>query len=64
MWQYRVIHSFSDLQDGGYIYHVGDIYPRHGLTVSKARCVELKTEKNKIGKPLIKAERVKKDAVD
>jgi hypothetical protein len=61
MWQYRVIHSFKDLQDNGYIYKVGDIYPRQGVIVSKERFEELKTNKNKIGVPLIKAERKKKD---
>lgn len=61
MWQYRVIHSFKDLQDNGYIYKVGDIYPRQGVIVSKERFEELKTDKNKIGVPLIKAERKKKD---
>lgn len=61
MWQYRVIHSFKDLQDNGYIYKVGDIYPRQGVIVSKERFEELKTNKNKISVPLIKAERKKKD---
>lgn len=61
MWEYRVIHSFFDLQDGNYTYKVGDIYPRQGVIVSKERINELKSDKNKIGKPLIKAERKKKD---
>lgn len=61
MWQYRVIHSFLDLQDGNYTYNVGDIYPRPDVIVSKDRFNELKTSKNKIGVPLIKAERVKKE---
>ena len=59
MWQYRVIHKFKDLKDNGYIYNVGDTYPRHDVTVSKERLNELKTSKNKIGVPLIKAERTK-----
>ena len=61
MWQYRVIYKFKDLEDNGYIYEVGDIYPRQDVIVSKDRFNELKTDKNKIGVPLIKAERVKKD---
>lgn len=61
MWQYRVVHKFKDLEDNGYIYEVGDIYPRQGVIVSKERFAELKTDKNKIGKPLIKAERKAKE---
>lgn len=59
MWRYKVVHKFRDLKDNEYIYNVGDIYPRHGVTVSKERLNELKTNKNKIGIPLIKAERTK-----
>ena len=61
MWIYKVIYPFRDLKDNEYIYNVGDIYPRHGVTVSKDRLNELKTSKNKIGKPLIKAERKNKE---
>lgn len=61
MWKYRVVHKFKDLKDNEYVYNVGDIYPREGLDVSKDRFEELKTSKNKIGVPLIKAERKKKD---
>ena len=60
MWQYKVIYPFRDLQDNNYVYKEGDIFPRDGAEVSKDRFAELKTDKNKIGKPLIKAERVKK----
>ena len=62
MWRYKVVHKFKDLQDNGHIYNVGDIYPRHprdNVAVSKERLNELKTSKNKIGIPLIKAERAK-----
>lgn len=59
MWRYKVVHKFKDLQDNEYIYNVGDTYPRHDVTVSKERLNELKTNKNKIGVPLIKAERTK-----
>jgi hypothetical protein len=61
MWEYKVIHRFRDLLDNDYTYEVGDIYPRQGVIVSKERFTELKTDKNKIGKPLIKAERTKKE---
>lgn len=59
MWRYKVVHKFRDLQDNDYIYNVGDIYPRDNVAVSKDRLNELKTSKNKIGIPLIKAERTK-----
>lgn len=61
MWKYRVIYAFKDLKDDNYRYSVGDIYPRDGGVTNKERINELKSDKNKIGKPLIKAERVKKD---
>lgn len=61
MWIYKVIVSFRDLQDGGYLYHVGDVFPRDGQSVAKERINELKTSDNKAKKPLIKAERKKKD---
>ncbi len=59
MWRYKVVHKFKDLQDNEHIYNVGDIYPRADVAVSKDRLNELKTSKNKIGIPLIKAERTK-----
>ena len=61
MWRYKVVHKFKDLQDNGHIYNVGDIYPRQDVAVSKERIDELKTAKNKIGMPLIKAERKNKE---
>ena len=61
MWRYKVVHKFKDLQDNGHIYNVGDTYPRHGVHAGKERIDELKTAKNKIGKPLIKAERKSKE---
>lgn len=61
MWINKVVHSFKDLQDGGYIYHEGDLYPREGVIVTKERIDELKGKNNKIGVPLIKREQVKKD---
>ena len=50
---YRVIKFFTDLQDKGYAYNVGDTYPRDGLTVSKKRIAELLSNKNKQKTPLI-----------
>ena len=50
---YKVIHFFTDLQDNGHEYSVGDKFPRTGLTVSENRLKELATVNNKQGKPLI-----------
>lgn len=52
---YRAIISFADLQDNRYTYNAGDIFPRAGLTVDKARLDELAGSNNRMGKPLIKA---------
>ena len=60
MWTYTVIRKFRDLQDGNYLYSEGDTYPRKGVAPDKERLNELKSDKNKIGKPLIKAVRKKK----
>lgn len=60
MWRYKVINAFKDLQDNEYLYTVGDVYPREGYIPDKKRIDELKGSKNKIGRSLIKAERVKK----
>lgn len=53
---YKVIVYFEDLQDKNYPYKVGDTYPRKGLKPSHERIVELATDKNIRGIPLIKAE--------
>lgn len=50
---YRVIVEFADLTDNNHVYRVGDKFPRKGRKVSKARCKELLSNANKIGKPLI-----------
>ena len=46
---------FTDLQDKEYAYHVGDIYPREGLSPTDERIAELASSKNRQGVPLIKA---------
>ena len=51
--KYVSVYLWKDLQDNGYIYKKGDIYPREGLEVSKKRIKELSSTKNKIGKVLI-----------
>lgn len=54
MEKYLVIYkAFKDLEDNGYIYRKGDIYPREGLEPTKKRIKELTSTKNKIGKVLI-----------
>lgn len=50
---YTVLITFGDLQDSGYIYHVGDSYPREGYTPEQARIDELSGSENAFGKPII-----------
>lgn len=62
---YKVIHYFTDLQDDGYAYNVGDEFPHNGMTVTKERIAELAGSGNKQGVPLIaevKPKRTKKAA--
>ena len=58
---YEILRSFADLQDNGYVYNVGDIFPHVGKKVSEARYHELSTNSNKIGVPLIKEVAVEAD---
>lgn len=53
---YRVIKTFTDMQDNNRKYSVGDTFPRTGLTVTKKRLDELLTDKNRRGIPMIVAE--------
>lgn len=50
---YKAIEHFKDLKDNGFIYEVGDTYPRKGKRVSKARIAELSGSDNKRGRPVI-----------
>lgn len=50
---YKVIKSFTDLQDNNYAYYVGDTFPRNGVEVGAERIVELSSNKNMQGVPLI-----------
>lgn len=54
---YRVICFFTDLHDADHPYHVGDIFPRDGTTVTEDRLSELAGSDNRQGKPLIRRER-------
>lgn len=50
---YRVIKSFTDLQDNNYAYSVGDTFPHNGVDVDAERVAELASDKNRLGVPLI-----------
>ena len=50
---YKVIESFTDLQDNNYVYHVGDTFPHNGVDVDAGRIAELASDKNRRGVPLI-----------
>lgn len=53
--KYVVVYpKWKDLEDGGYIYRKGDVYPRKGYKPSKERIEQLTTKNNKIGEILIK----------
>lgn len=50
---YIVKEYFEDMLDEHKPYNVGDEYPRKGLSVDKERFLELSTDKNIRGVPLI-----------
>ena len=50
---YKVIKSFTDLQDNNYAYSVGDTFPHNGVEVDAERIEELASDKNRLGIPLI-----------
>lgn len=50
---YVAIERFKDLQDNGFEYKAGMIYPRKGVEVKESRINELTTSKNLMGKVLI-----------
>lgn len=56
---YKVIKKFTDLQDNGYIYEVGDEYPRENLVVDKNRIGQLLGDKNRQKTPLIEEVKTK-----
>ena len=51
--KYKVIVTFSDLQDCNHIYNKGDEYPRKGYSPSEERVDSLLTGKNRLHIPLI-----------
>lgn len=50
---YKVIKSFTDLQDNNYAYYVGDTFPHNGVEVGAERIAELASDKNRRGIQLI-----------
>ena len=50
---YKVIKSFTDLQDNNQAYYVGDTFPHNGVGVDAERVAELTSDKNLQGVPLI-----------
>ena len=50
---YKVIKSFTDLQDNNHAYSVGDTFPHDGVEVDAERIAELESDKNRLGVPLI-----------
>ena len=50
---YKVIKSFTDLQDNNHAYSVGDTFPHNGVEVDAERIAELESDKNRLGVPLI-----------
>lgn len=60
---YRVIKSFTDLQDNNHVYFEGDVFPRDGSEVDNARYLELSTTANKRGEVLIEVVGEEDDAV-
>ena len=50
---YKVIKSFTDLQDNNYAYYVGDTFPHDGVEVGAERISELASTQNRRRIPLI-----------
>lgn len=57
---HKVIKEFTDNQDKGHPYKVGDLFPRDGLEVSQERINQLATSNNLQGVPLIVKEELAK----
>ncbi len=52
---YKAIADFKDLQDNGYIYRAGDIFPRTGYAPTGKRLADLLSGNNKRGRAVIVA---------
>lgn len=57
---YKAIERFADLQDRNHVYETGQPFPREGLSVSKERIDELAGVKNKLRRPLIAKDTIRK----
>ena len=64
MAKYKVVSYFTDLQDNGYPYKVGDTYPREGMNPDAARIFELSTDANQRGIPLIEEVQTKAETAE
>ncbi len=53
--EYRVIETFCDMEDNGYQYSVGDLFPRLNHSATQVRFDALASSNNKLGRPLIKS---------
>ena len=51
---YKVIKRFYDLQND-HAYSVGDVFPHNGVEIDENRIVELESNNNRLGFPLIEA---------
>lgn len=60
--EYRVIATFTDLNDKSYLYKAGDTYPRKGVVPTAERIKSLSSKNNKRGIQLI--EKVGKKPAD
>ena len=49
---HKVVKRFFDLETQ-HAYSVGDAFPHDGVSVSEERIEELKSDKNRLGQPLI-----------
>jgi len=55
MAEYKATVSFTDPEDAGYVYLVGDPYPRNGYVPADDRIAYLAGNKNRLKKPVIAA---------
>lgn len=53
---YKVVKVFRDLQDGDFVYRIGDVYPREGKKATKKRIAELAGVENVLGYAVIEEE--------
>ncbi|MEG2575888.1 MAG: hypothetical protein RSA41_07630 [Christensenella sp.] len=60
----KVLIAFTDDKDGGYVYAVGEEYPRAGTKPTEERMAYLTGNKNNFGAPVIEGkQKVRKEGV-